>query len=99
MTREMTKAAAGRIKNGDLPKFRFMPEKSYFLKSTEKRNAEAMNIMWNTGNDVVNGRKMLPNVAHKKNMRKITIEINVLLIIFILMPQSAPTGKIQICQL
>ena len=55
--------------------------------------------MWNDGNDTVNGKRMSPNVAQQKNIRKITIEINDLLITFIVKPQSFQTGKIPICQL
>ena len=99
MTREIMKAAAGRIKNGDLPKFRLMSEKSNFMKRSENKTKKEMKKMWNTGNDVVNGNRMFPNVAQKKNMRKITIEINVLLNMLILRSQSVPTEKIQTCQL
>ena len=74
-TRESTKAAVGRIKNGDLPNFRSIPERSNFRKRNEKRIRKEMKKMWNVGKKALNGIRMFPNVAQKKNMKKITITI------------------------
>ena len=79
----MTKAAAGRMKNGDFPNLRFSPEKLYSSDKTEKRTAKTAKKMWNLGKKTLKGMNTFPNVAQKKNIKKTSIKTRHLLNLFI----------------